>query len=404
MLSVAEARARIVAAFHPLGSEQVGLLSALGRVLAADIAARVTQPPAAVSAMDGYAVRADDVAQVPAKLRIVGQAPAGGSYEGPVTAGQAVRIFTGGPLPAGADAIIIQEDTDAEGDHVVVREGAPRGTYVRPAGLDFKAGDVLLMKGRLLTARDIGIAAAMNAPWLPVTRRPRIAILATGDEVVMPGDPLGPHQIISSNGLSLAAFVTACGGDPIHLGIAPDDRAALQAMAQGAVGADLLVTSGGASVGDHDLVQAALGEAGMKMDFWKIAMRPGKPLMFGNIGATHVLGVPGNPVSSLVCATMFLRPAIDAMLGRIAEPEPQPTALLGRDLPRNDSREDYLRARLSHDSQGRLVATPFEKQDSSMLSFLSKADCLVVRAPRAPAIKAGTLVAIVPLAGGCLSI
>jgi molybdopterin molybdotransferase len=404
MLSVAEARARITAAFHPLGSEQVGLLSALGRVLAADVAARVTQPPAAVSAMDGYAVRADDVAQVPARLRIVGQAPAGGSYDGQVGAGQAVRIFTGGPLPAGADTIIIQEDTAAEGDHVVVREGAKRGTYVRPAGLDFRAGDVLLTKGRLLTARDIGIAAAMNAPWLAVTRRPRVAILATGDEVVMPGDPLGPHQIISSNGLSLAAFVTACGADPIHLGIAPDDRAALQAMAQGAVGADLLVTSGGASVGDHDLVQAALGETGMQVDFWKIAMRPGKPLMFGSIGGTRVLGVPGNPVSTLVCAVMFLRPAIDTMLGRITEPEPQPTALLGRDLPENDSREDYLRSRLSYDAQGRLVATPFDRQDSSMLSFLSKADCLVVRAPRGPALKAGAAVPIVPLAGGCLSI
>ena len=404
MLSVAEARARIVAAFHPLGSEQVGLLSALGRVLAADLAARVTQPPAAVSAMDGYAVRADDVAKVPARLRVVGQAPAGGSYDAQVGTGQAVRIFTGGPLPAGTDTIIIQEDVTAEGQQVVVREGAPRGTYVRPAGLDFKAGDVLLRKGRLLTARDVGIAAAMNVPWLSVTRRPRIAILATGDEVVMPGDPLGPHQIVSSNGLSLAAFVTACGADPIHLGIAPDDRAALKAMAQGAIGADLLVTSGGASVGDHDLVQAALGDTGMQMDFWKIAMRPGKPLMFGTIGATRVLGVPGNPVSSLVCATMFLRPAIDAMLARIDEPAPQPTALLGRDLPENDSREDYLRARLSHDPQGRLVATPFDRQDSSMLSFLSKADCLVVRAPRAPAIKAGAVVNIVPLSGGCLSI
>jgi molybdopterin molybdotransferase len=330
----------------------------------------------------------------------VGQAPAGGSYEGQVAAGQAVRIFTGGPLPAGADTIIIQEDTAAEGDHVVVREGAARGTYVRPAGLDFKAGDVLLQKGRLLTARDIGTAAAMKCrPVTPAS----IAILATGDEVVMPGDPLGPHQIVSSNGLSLAAFVTACGGDPIHLGIAPDNRAALQAMAEGSVGADLLVTSGGASVGDHDLVQAALGEAGMKMDFWKIAMRPGKPLMFGNIGATRVLGLPGNPVSSLVCATMFLRPAIDAMLGRVVDAEPQPTALLGRDLPENDSREDYLRSRLSHDPQGRLVATPFDRQDSSMLSFLSKADCLVVRAPRAPAIKAGATVLIVPLSGGCLS-
>ena len=404
MLSVAEARARIIAAFHPLGREQVGLLNALGRVLAADVAARVTQPPAAVSAMDGYAVRAEDITQVPARLRVVGQAPAGGSYDDRVNAGQAVRIFTGGPLPAGADTIVIQEDAAADGDHVVVREGAPRGTYVRPAGLDFKAGDILLHKGRLLTARDIGIAAAMNVPWLAVTRRPRIAILATGDEVVMPGDPVGRHQIISSNGLSLAAFVTACGAEPIHLGIAPDDRAALKAMAQGAIGADLLVTSGGASVGDHDLVQAALGETGMQMDFWKIAMRPGKPLMFGSIGATRVLGVPGNPVSSLVCATMFLRPAIDTMLGRITEPEPQPTALLGRDLPENDSREDYLRSRLSRDAQGRLVATPFDRQDSSMLSFLSKADCLVVRAPRAPAIKAGAAVPIVPLAGGCLAI
>jgi molybdopterin molybdotransferase len=404
MLSVAEARARIVAAFRPLGSEQVGLTSALGRVLAEDVAARVTQPPADVSAMDGYAVRAADVATAPARLRVVGQAPAGGSYDGTVGAGEAVRIFTGGPLPAGTDTIVIQEDTAAEGEHVVVREGAARGTYVRPAGLDFKAGDVLLRKGRLLTSRDIGIAAAMNVPWLSVTRRPRIAVLATGDEVVMPGDAIGRHQIVSSNGLSLAAFVTACGGDPIHLGIAPDDRDALRRMAEAAIGADLLVTSGGASVGDHDLVQAVLGEAGMTVDFWKIAMRPGKPLMFGRIGATPVLGVPGNPVSTLVCATIFLRPAIDVMLGRTAEAEPQATALLGRDLPVNDSREDYLRARLSYDAQGRRVATPFDRQDSSMLSLMASADCLVIRPPRAPAIAAGSTVDIVLLSGGCLSI
>src|SRR5262249_31173487 len=243
MLSVAEARSRIVAAFDPLGSEQIGLLDALGRVLAADVAARMTQPPAAVSAMDGYAVRADDVAKVPARLRVIGQAPAGGSFDGQVGAGQAVRIFTGGPLPAGTDTIIIQEDTASEGEHVVVREGTPRGTYVRPAGLDFRVGDILLKKGRLLTARDIGMAAAMNVPWLHVTRRPRIAILATGDEVVMPGDPVGPNQIISSNGLSLAAFVTACGAEPIHPGIAPDDRAALPAIAQGAARAELPATS-----------------------------------------------------------------------------------------------------------------------------------------------------------------
>jgi molybdopterin molybdotransferase len=404
MLSVAEACSRICAAFRPLGSEQVGLMQALGRVLAEDVAARVTQPPADVSAMDGYAVRAADVATVPARLKVVGQAPAGGSYDAALAPGQAVRIFTGGPLPAGADAIIIQEDTVAEGDQVTVKESARAGNYVRPAGLDFRAGEVLLKKGRLLTSRDIGIAAAMNVPWLRVTRRPRVAILATGDEVVMPGEPLGRHQIISSNGLSLAAFVTACGGEPIHLGIAPDDRAVLTAMAGAAVGADLLVTSGGASVGEHDLVQSALGEAGMQMDFWKIAMRPGKPLMFGRIGPTPVLGVPGNPVSTLVCALMYLKPAIAVMLGLQEEARPQPTALLGCDLPANDSREDYLRSRLSYDPEGRLTATPFPKQDSSMLSLMAKADCLVIRAPQAPAIKAGATVSIVPLAGGVFSI
>jgi molybdopterin molybdotransferase len=404
MLSVAEARARIRAAFQPLGNEQVGLIEALGRVLAEDVAARVTQPPIAVSAMDGYAVRAADVAKVPARLRVVGYAPAGGAFAGAVNPGEAVRIFTGGPLPTGTDAIVVQEDTATDGDYVLVGNGVPRGHYVRPAGLDFRAGDVLLTRGRLLTARDIGIAAAMNVPWLRVTRRPRIAILATGDEVVMPGEPIGRHQIVSSNGPSLVAFVTACGAEAIHLGIAPDDPAALNRLAASAVGVDLLVTAGGASVGDHDLVQAVLGDAGMHVDFWKIAMRPGKPLMFGHIGPTAVLGVPGNPVSALVCATMFLRPAIDVMLGRSEQSVPQQTALLGRDLPENDSREDYLRARLSYDSRGRLVATPFEKQDSSMLSLMAQADCLVIRAPRAPAIKAGATVDIVPLTGGCLSI
>lgn len=403
MLSVAEARSRIVAAFRPLGGEQVGLMDALGRVLAEDITARTTQPPVAVSAMDGYAVQALDVAKVPARLRIVGYAPAGGGFTGNVGAGEAVRIFTGGPLPAGADAIIIQEDTTTNGDHVLVREGAPIGHYIRPAGLDFKAGDKLLTRGRQLTARDIGMAAAMNQPWLRVTRRPRIAVLATGDEVVMPGDPIGPNQIVSSNGLSLSAFVVARGGTPVHLGIAPDDRAALRAMADAAVDCDLLVTAGGASVGDHDLIQSVLGEAGMQLDFWRIAMRPGKPLMFGRIGATPILGMPGNPVSAMVCAVMFLRPAIDVMLGRVEETRPPSTALLGCDLSKNDSREDYLRAKTSYDSVGQLVATPYPKQDSSMLSLLAKADCLVVRSPRAPAIRAGTKVEIVLLSGGFLS-
>jgi molybdopterin molybdotransferase len=404
MITVEEARARILAAFAPLAAEQVALTDGLGRVLAEDIVARVTQPPAAVSAMDGYAVRAADVAKVAVQLRVSGYAQAGHAIAAKLQPGEAARIFTGAALPPGADAVVIQEDTTASGDQVEVRESVTAGRHVRAAGTDFNKGDVLLKKGRRLTARDIGIAAAMNAPWLRVTRRPRIAVLATGDEVVMPGEPMGPTQIVSSNSLSLSAFVTACGAEPIHLGIAPDDISVLQRMAAAAAGADLLVTSGGASVGEHDLVQKALGAAGMELDFWKIAMRPGKPVLFGRVGATPVLGLPGNPVSALVGSTLFLRPAIDRMLGLTASTAPGATAILGRDLPENDSREDYLRAEASYDAAGRLVATPFPKQDSSMLSLMARADCLIVRPIKAPAIKAGTAVPIVLLSGGALSI
>ena len=398
MISVQEARQRILSAFQTLPPVLVPLSEALSRVLAEDVVARVTQPPVAMSAMDGYAVRAADVAQVPVTLRQIGAAPAGGAFEGAVGPGECVRIFTGGPMPRGADAVVIQEDTTADGTNITVREGVKPGRYVRPAGLDFKAGDVGIRAGCMLNARDIGFAAAMNHPWLKVVRKPRVAIIATGDEVVLPGDPIGPHQIVSSNGPALAAFVMAAGGEAVSLGIAPDSAAALQAMADGARGADLLVTTGGASVGDHDLVRSALGARGLVLDFWQIAMRPGKPLIFGRIGETPLLGLPGNPVSSLVCALVFLRPALHRMLG-FAEPVAgeRPTARLGRDLEANDRREDYLRAALSTDAAGRLVATPFGKQDSSMLSLLAKADCLVIRPPQAPAAKAGETVEIVPL-------
>ena len=398
MIPVQEARQRILTAFKPLPPVLVPLGDALSRVLSEDVVARVTQPPTAMSAMDGYAVRAADVATVPATLRQIGAAPAGGAFEGTVGPGECVRIFTGGPMPRGADAVVIQEDTTADGAHITVREGVKPGRYVRPAGLDFKAGDVGIRAGRVLNARDIGFAAAMNHPWLKVVRKPRVAIISTGDEVVLPGDPLGPNQIVSSNGPALAAFVTAAGGEPVNLGIAPDSASALQAMADGARGADLLVTTGGASVGDHDLVRSALGAHGLVLDFWQIAMRPGKPMIFGRIGDTPLLGLPGNPVSSLVCALVFLRPALNRMLGL---PEPgageRPTAQLGRDLEANDRREDYLRAKLTTDTAGRLIATPFEKQDSSMLSLLAHADCLVIRPPHAPAAKAGDTVEIVPL-------
>jgi molybdopterin molybdotransferase len=400
MLSVAEALGRILAGLRPLGSEQVAVSEALGRVLAEDVTARVTQPPAAVSAMDGYAVRAADVAAVPARLTMIGQVPAGSRFEGRVGPGETVRIFTGAPLPEGADTIVIQEDVDAAGASITVREGAPLGTYVRRAGLDFAAGERGLAKGRRLTARDVGLAAAMNWPWLRVTRRPRVAILATGDEVVMPGEPIAPSQIVSSNGLALAAFVAACGGEPLPLGIVADDREALAAMAEGARGADLLVTTGGASVGDHDLVRSALGDHGLELDFWQIAMRPGKPLLFGRLGATPVLGLPGNPVSSLVCSTIFLKPALELMLGLATAEAPRQSARLGSDLAANDRRQDYLRSRLARDPAGGLVATPFPVQDSSMLSRLAWADCLVIRPPLAPPARTGDEVEIIELGGG----
>ena len=400
MLSVAEALGRILAGLRPLGSEQVAVSEALGRVLAEDVTARVTQPPAAVSAMDGYAVRAADVAAVPARLAMIGQVPAGSRFEGRIGPGETVRIFTGAPLPEGADTIVIQEDVDAAGASITVREGAPLGTYVRRAGLDFAAGERGLAKGRRLTARDVGLAAAMNWPWLRVTRRPRVAILATGDEVVMPGEPIAPSQIVSSNGLALAAVVAACGGEPLPLGIVADDREALAAMAEGARGADLLVTTGGASVGDHDLVRSALGDHGLELDFWQIAMRPGKPLLFGRLGSTPVLGLPGNPVSSLVCSTIFLKPALELMLGMAPAAAPRQSARLGSDLPVNDRRQDYLRARLARDAAGELVATPFPVQDSSMLSRLAWADCLVIRPPLAPPARAGDEVEIIELGGG----
>lgn len=397
MLSVAEASRRILDAFERLPAETVSLGDADGRVLAEDVAARVTQPPWPVSAMDGYAVRGDDVAHTPATLRQIGTIHAGTSFEGRVGAGEAARIFTGAPLPSGTDTIVIQENVEAEGERVRVLHDTPKGRFVRPAGLDFRADQIGLEAGRRLDARAIGFAAAMNVPWLRVTRRPRVAVLATGDEIVMPGDPVGPNQIVSSNALALLAAVRRLGGEPINLGIALDNRASLRALAAGAHGADLLVTTGGASVGAHDLVREVLSDVGLELDFWKIAMRPGKPLMFGQLGATRVLGLPGNPVSTLVCALLFLKPAIGKMLGLKDNGETSETALLGCDLGENDDRQDYLRATLARGRDGEPVATPFPKQDSSMISLMAKADCLVVRPPHTPALKAGARIPIIRL-------
>jgi molybdopterin molybdotransferase len=402
MISVEEALARLLAPLEALPAEQISIAEAVGRVLAEDVAARRTQPPFAVSAMDGYAVRAKDVAQVPARLKIVAEIPAGAGYDGTLGPGEAARIFTGAPIPAGADAIVIQEDTVRDGDRVEVREGAAKGRHVRRAGLDFAEGEVLLRAGKRLTPRDVGLAAAMNRPWLFVHRRPRVGILSTGDEIVMPGDPIGPHQIVSSNALSLAAFVTACSGIPIQVGNAPDDPDALRHIAAAAQGMDLFVTTGGVSVGEHDLVRDVLSEEGLAIDFWQIAMRPGKPLMVGRYRGTPMLGLPGNPVSTLVCSLLFLKPALDRLSGLPDETAPAVTARLAVPLKQNDRRQDYLRARLSQAPDGALEVTPFEVQDSSMMRPLAASDCLVMRPPHAPALPAGSEVPIIPFAGGAL--
>jgi molybdopterin molybdotransferase len=398
MISVEEAQQRLIAMIAPLGAEQVSLNDALGRVLAENVVARRTQPPWDVSAMDGYAARASDVAKVPARLRVVGSAPAGQAYAGAVKTGEAVRIFTGAPVPEGADCIVIQEDSERQGEFVEIREGAPKGRYVRPAGLDFRAGEVGLKAGRRLSPSDVGFAAAMNRPWLLVHRRPRVAILPTGDEVVMPGDPVGPNQIVSSNGIALAALVTSCGGVPVQLAIAPDDNSALQRIAAGAAGADLLLTTGGASVGDHDLVRGALGADGLALDFWTVAMRPGKPLMVGRYRDTPMIGLPGNPVSTLVCGLLFAKPAMAKMSGIAEVFETPARARLTVPLEANDRRQDYLRSTLSRAGDGTLEAEPFKKQDSSMISLLARADCLVIRKPHAPAAQVGDWVDIVSLA------
>lgn len=401
MIPVTEARARIIAALPVMPAETVGLREAAGRVLAEDVVSRRTQPPFDASAMDGWACRQADLGTLPARLKPVGKAAAGGRHDGTVGPGECVRIFTGAPLPAGADAIVIQEDADPQADgSVLVREAPQPGQWIRRAGLDFAAGQGLLKAGRRLSPEDVALAAAMNVPWLAVRRRPRIAVLATGDELVRPGDPIGENQIVSSNNVGIAALIDTHGGTATDLGIARDSEADLRGKADAAAGHDLLVTLGGASVGEHDLIHAVLGGGGAGIDFWRIAMRPGKPLMFGHAvltaGAVPLLGLPGNPVSAFVCAHNFLVPALRAMLG-LDWTVVFDSAVTAEDLPANDRREDYLRASLRQDTGNGLTVSRFPRQDSSMLRLLSEADCLIVRPPLAPALPAGSSVPILRL-------
>lgn len=392
LLAVDEALARILAAAHSVGAEDVPLTAARARVLSGDVVARLTQPPFNASAMDGYAVRASDVASLPAQVRLIGESAAGHAFAGSIGPGEAVRIFTGAPVPQGADAIVIQENVRAEGSVIEVVEGRPDPEHIRRRGGDFAQGDIVLKAGQRLTSRDILLAAATGHASLWCARQPRVALLATGDELVPPGETPRHDQIISSNSYGLAAMLAAFGAEPLLLGIARDTLASLDEKIDQSADADLLITIGGASVGDHDLVIPALKAAGMTLDFWKIAMRPGKPMIFGRRGRQIVLGLPGNPVSSMICARVFAVPLIARMLG---QPEASQAALclpLMQPLEANGPRTHYMRACREVTREGGVAVRPITSQDSSLIAPLARADCLIVRPPGAAALPAGAIV------------
>jgi molybdopterin molybdotransferase len=406
LLSVEEARARILAAFAPAETEEVALAQARGRALAEAITATRDQPPGAVSAMDGYAVIAADLATPGAELPVVASIAAGAEPGFTLQRGEAARIFTGALLPEGADTVIAQEDTEAlDGYRVRLNETLARGRHVRQAASDFAAGATLIPAGRMLDARDLATAAAANAKAVRVRRRPRVAILATGNELVPLGGSPKRHQIIASTGIALAAAIEAWGGEAMDLGIALDNESEIAAAIERGGDADLLVTLGGASVGEHDLVQAALSHLGFELGFWKIAMKPGKPLIFGRLGRRPIIGLPGNPVSSLICALIFIRPALRHMLALTradGTPDldlPTATGILTTEIGANRGRLDFLRGALTERSGEAPQIRPFDRQDSNQLSILSSAQCLIPRAPFAPISKEGAIHTFIPLSG-----
>ena len=392
LISVAEAQARLLDASAAIDDVvTIDLHRADGRMLARDLVSNLTQPPFDASAMDGYALRAQDAPRPGAVLTRIGTSAAGHGFDGTIGPGETVRIFTGAPMPQGADAILIQEDAEVVDDRRIRTTFPVRpGQHVRPLGQDFALGEPALRAGMALDFARLTLAAAMNHPAVDVYRRPLVAILATGDELQRPGSILGPHQIVGSNSFGIAALARENGADILDLGIVGDDREAIAAAVgkASAARADILVTLGGASVGDHDLVQSVLVGCGMRLDFWKIAMRPGKPLMVGGLGPMRVLGLPGNPVSSMVCGLLFLEP----LLRRLTRQPPlsrERMAVTATTLEPNDRRQNYLRARLTRDGDGRLVAESYGKQDSSMMKIFANSDCLIIRPADSGELSAG---------------
>jgi molybdopterin molybdotransferase len=393
LLPVADALERLLSAARPVErTETVALHEAAGRVLARDVAARLTQPPFDNSAMDGYAVRHADIAGLGSVLKVAGTSSAGHAFAGTAGPGEAVRIFTGAPLPAFADTVLLQEDAEVlEDGRIRTTFLTPKGRHIRPRGQDFSEGEIVLKAGDVLDAGRLTVAAAMNHPDLTVYARPRVALLATGDELVRPGTPPGESQIVASNTYGVAALAREAGAEVIDLGIVADDREAILAAVREALSRDIdvLVTLGGASVGDFDLVRPVLGEAGMELDFWRIAMRPGKPLMVGRLGDIRVVGLPGNPVSSLVCSLLFLEPLVRRLAHLPGRSRLRP-AVTAVPLGENDHRQDYVRARVERTASGALSVTPFDRQDSSMMKVFAAAEGLLVRPPGAPAVPAGS--------------
>lgn len=387
MIPVTEALDQLFALAAPLGVEEVPLIEAAGRVLARNVAAKRTQPPFPASAMDGYAVKSASVGD---QLTVIGEAAAGHGFAGTVSDGQAVRIFTGAPVPEGATRVVIQEDVTRDGDMITVNS-TETGTNIRPAGTDFAEGAVLTAP-RVLTANDVALMAAMNIPFAPVARRPKVALISTGDELVMPGETPGPDQIIASNTFGLHALLAANGADPRLLPIARDNVASLQTAFDLTDDADLVITIGGASVGDHDLVADVAADLGMERAFYKVAMRPGKPLMSGRMAGKVMIGLPGNPVSAMVCGHIFVLPVVRAMLGLPQAPAPRHSAPLTAPLAQNGPREHYMRAFV--DGSG---IHAFDRQDSSLLSVLGQANALLVRPPQDGPRQIGETVEYVPL-------
>lgn len=392
LLPVADAKERLLSQAKPVdSSETVSLADADGRVLAIDLTARLTQPPFDASAMDGYALRREDAPEPGAELKLIGTSAAGHAFDGMVGRGETVRIFTGAPVPSGADSVLLQEDAGTIEGGIRTTFPVRQGQHIRPEGQDFVEGEAVFAAGTVLDFSRLTVAAGMNHAALIVLRKPLVALVATGDELLPPGSTPAPAQIIASSTFGIAALARKAGAEVLDLGIVPDDAAAITAAVQRArqARADVIVTLGGASVGDHDLVQATLLAAGMRLYFWRIAMRPGKPLMVGSLDETHVLGLPGNPVSSLVCGILFLEPLI-RKLASLPPVKRDAIANTSVTLKANDQRQDYVRARLLTSSSGTLLAEPFGKQDSSMMKIFAQADCLIVRPPHVPELPAGS--------------